>query len=62
MSFPQSEFCVAFRIFVCLSKRSTFTLKLNKLSRLKMVTKQFEEIVIFHQNFWQEGAIELKFW
>ena len=27
-----------------------------------MVTKKFDEFVIFHQNFWQKCAIELKFW
>ena len=32
-------------------KRSTCTLKLNKISRFDMVTKIFDELVIFHQNF-----------
>ena len=32
-------------------KRSTCTLKLNKISRFDMVTKHFDEFVIFHQNF-----------
>ena len=27
-----------------------------------MVTKTIDEFVIFHQNFWQKCAIELKFW
>ena len=27
-----------------------------------MVSKKFDEFVIFHQNFWQKCAIELKFW
>ena len=36
-------------------------LKLNQISRFNMVTKKFNEFVIFHQNFWQKCAIELKF-
>ena len=32
-------------------KRSTCTLKLNKISRFKMVTEKIDEFVIFHQNF-----------
>ena len=27
-----------------------------------MVTKKYDEFVIFHQNFLQKCAIELKFW
>ena len=27
-----------------------------------MVTKKSDEFVIFHQNFWQTRAIELKSW
>ena len=47
--FLQSEFCVVFRIFVCV-KRSTFILKLSRISRLKIVTKFFDDFVIIHQN------------
>ena len=37
--FQQSEFCVLFRIFVCLSETQYFDTELNKISRFKMVTK-----------------------
>ena len=43
-------------------KRSTCMLKLNKISRFNMVTKKFDEFVIFYQNFSQKCSIELKFW
>ena len=43
-------------------KRSTCILKLNTISIFKMATKKFDVFVIFQQNFWQNCAIELKFW
>ena len=52
-SFQQSEFCVVNRFLFVWVKRSTCTLKLNKISRFNMVTKKFDEFVIFHQKFWQ---------
>ena len=53
-SFQQSELCVASRFLFVWVKRSTCTLKLNKISRFNMVTKNLDEFVIFHQNFWQK--------
>ena len=51
-SFQQSEFYVANRFLFVWVKRSICTLKLNKISRFNMVTKNIDEFVILHQNFW----------
>ena len=42
-------------------KCSTFTLKLNKISRFKMVTKKFDELVIFYQNFGRSVQLSSSF-
>ena len=42
-------------------KRSTNTVKLNKILRFNMVNKIFDQFVIFHKFFWQKCAIEIKF-
>ena len=49
-------------LFVCV-QRSTFTMKLNRISRSKMLSKCFDEFVIFPQIhfIWQKCAIKFTF-